>query len=677
MRIGTAVILALLLTAAAWGEAPDISKVPPHPRLWIGGVKTAHGYIDPNKLAERAKTHAEDFALLKQTKQIDARALYAMVAVDKAMFAKVVEDLKSFTCNDGHTLYPYTLAYDWVAQDLPEADRKAIAKHLADVALGPVAGHFKGTDVFDNNSLRRAMGLGLAGLAVAGDDPRAEQMFKESHKLMTQWLEITGDGAKANDMEGRGAYGGGWPEGQDYDRHGSRYAMIYFLGLRSATGMDVFTKSQFWKDKIFYQIYSVLPNGRNVLPFQDHDNCEVHRFDREEILVLAREFDEPHARYYLNHVNTEKVSSSATFDFLYGEPKAKEHDYSDLPKAHYVPGTGMVYARSGWGPNDTYLGFCASDWYVYHQNNAQNVFAIYRNAPLAVKDGVYNGDMHPQYVNYSIRTISYCGITVFDPKESFHGPDEIPVAANDGGQMIQNWTGDAQNLAQWREQAHRTGRPMRDIVDWKGFETNDKYTYMAAEAGRAYAPGKVPFFSRQIVFVFPNWIVVFDRVTSSEASFTKQFHMHAPDEMTVKGNEAIVTTKTTLRAMKKEGKAKADDTPVKELVTTPGRLFVTSLLPKSAKLEKVEGVAVYGGKSYRGPDPYNGQMYCPVHLQITAPEEKDTCFLTAMYACDATVKDAPEAKVLSESKDRVTVGIEGKWKIEFSKTGEVGWKMVK
>ena len=42
---------------------------------------------------------------------------------------------------------------------------------------------------------------------------------------------------------------------------------------------------------------------------------------------------------------------------------------------------------------------------------------------------------------------------------------------------------------------------MRDIVDWLAFETNDTYTYCAAEAGRAYKPGKVPFFSRQILLV--------------------------------------------------------------------------------------------------------------------------------------------------------------------------------
>ena len=201
---------------------------------------------------------------------------------------------------------------------------------------------------------------------------------------------------------------------------------------------------------------------------------------------------------------------------------------------------------------------------------------------------------------------------------------------------------------------------MRDIVDWLGFETNDKYTYCAAEAGRAYKPGKVPYFSRQLVFVYPNWVIVFDRVTAGDASFTKRFHLHAPEELEVKDREAVVTTRTT------------NDT------TIPSRLFVKSLLPAGGTVEKFEGAAAYGPGAPRetGPDPYNGQMYCPSHLHITAPQEKDSLFLTAMYACDATVEKAPEAAVTEDSPEKVTISLEGgKWKMWFAKTGEVAFGM--
>ncbi len=649
------------LHGVAFAEAPDISTLPPHPRLYIGGIKTAAGYIDPATLPERAKARAADFALLTETSDIHARALAAAVSGDKAAIEKIAGELKGLSIRGGEDMARAGLAFDWIAASLADGERKEIAAHLGDLlpAIEPsLASRF---NALDNNPLRRAMGIGLAALAIADDDPRAAEYFTQAQALMAEFLRETGDGAAQDDLDGRGPYGGGWPEGYDYNRHGSRYAMIYFLGLRSATGVDVFTGGRFWKDTQFFHIYEVLPNGYNVLPFQDNDWPHLMPHDRQVMLVLSREFHDPHTRWYLNHVNTAKESSSAVFEFLYDDPSLSEHDYSDLPKAHYIPGTGMVYARSGWGLDDTYVAFCASDWYVYHQNNAQNVFAVYRNAPLAIKDGVYTGGVHDHFVNYTIRTISYNGITVYDPNEKQSGPDGFPETANDGGQLIQQWHHNPDGLDMWREQARRAEPPMRDIVDWKGFETNDTYTYCAAEAGRAYMPGKVPFFSRQVLFVYPNSIIVFDRVTSGDPSFTKQFHIHAPEDLTVNGDEAVITTTST------------NDT------TIPGRLFVKSLLPAGAKVEKIEGIAVYGGQSHaRSREACNGQVQCPVHLAVTAPEEKTTCFLTAMYACGADVEKAPDVKVVEETPETVTVSFDGGNHVAtFNKTGEVGWKLVK
>ena len=668
MRIAFVALSVVLLPCLAFAEVPDLSKLPPHPRLWIGGLKDASGYIDPAALAERAKARPDVLKLLSETSDISARALVASITGDKAILDKVVADLKAFKETRGDQTAQCALAFDWTAPLMSEADRKQIARVFLEKLPNvrrDVATRF---NPFDNNPLQREMAIGLAALAIIDDEPSAIELLKHAHALYEDFIKITGDGAAPDDMAGRGCYGGGWPEGYDYDRHGSRYAMMYFLGLRSATGMEVFSNSPFWKAKQYYHIYATLPNGYNVLPFQDMDYPFMLRHDREVMLVLAREFKDPHAQWYVRRVNTELDSSGAVFEFLYGDPKLPEHDYSDLPKARYFPGVGTVIARSGWGLNDTYVAFTASDWYVYHQNNAQNVFAIYRNAPLAVKDGVYDGSVHDHYVNYSIRTVAYNGVTVLDPSEKFRGPDGIPEAANDGGQMIQQWKSNPDGFAMWREQARRQTPPMRDIVDWKGFETNDVYTYAAAEAGRAYAPGKVPFFSRQILFIYPNWIVVFDRVTAGEASFVKKFHLHAPDQLTVSGSNAVATT----------GKWYVEPDKLNEHLTVPGRLFIASLLPASAKVERTEGKAAYEGISHVGSAPYSGQFLCPSHLEITAPQEKTTYFLTAMYACDAAVEKAPEAKVIEETPDKVTVSLEdGKFKFSFAKTGEVSWNMIK
>ncbi len=660
MKIAVLVVLLALIPSAALAAAPDISKVPPHPRLYIGGMDSNPSRINPDILAERAKTHKAQFDMLNASSDLPARALSAKISPDPAKLAAVVDALKKYKVNRGEDLARAALAYDWVAGDLPEAERKALAKHLGDQAEAHVPYVGRRINPWDNNPLRRDMGVGLMALAIAGDDDRAQTLLNDSWEDWARFIEITGDGVPQDDLVGRGLPGGGWPEGHDYDRHGTRYAMIFFLGLRSATGMDVFTGSDYWSQKPYFQIYTVLPDGRHILPFQDDDNPYIIRHDREVMLFLANEYKNPYARYYLNHVNHETDSVAAIFEFLFDEPQWEEKPFTDLPLAHYIPGIGMVYARSGWGNNDTYLGFCASDWYVYHQNNAQNVFSVYRNAPLVVKDGVYDGDVHDHYVNYSIRTVAYSGsITVKDPDEQYRGPDGLEEAANDGGQMINQWKGNPQSLAMWREQARQTEHPMRDIVDFLAFDGTDKYCYMAADSARAYRPGKVEQCARQIVFLYPDTIVVFDRVTSGKAEFVKKLRFHAPEEMEVSGHSAIVTTR------------KANGT------TIPGRLFITSLLPKDAKVERVDGIATYDGESHKGPDPYNDQLLCPYHLVITAPQEKTSYFLTVLYACNVDVEKAPEVKVTEETPDAVTVSVDnGAHVLRFSKTGDVAWEQL-
>ncbi len=654
--IGMAFLAAFFLTAAQAWAAPDISDLPPHPRLWIGGLPTAAGHIDPDTLMERAETHPEQFDLLRSATSIEGRALLATLTGDSAMLAELVDTLKTVETH-GTRLAFHALAFDWIAAVISDEDRAAIARNLGDLAEASYEGW---TNVYHNINIGRSTGAAVAALAIAGHDPRAQEIFDATYPRFVEFMNITGDGLAPTEenLHGRAAWGGGWPEAHDYDRHGSRYALIYFLALRSATGEDVLTGSRFWQDKPLFHIYVVLPNGRNIVPFHDDDHPFLLQHEREVMLVLSREYEDPYARWYVNHVNDTPVTGSAAWEFLFDEPDIPERDFTSLPHAHYIPGTGTVYARSGWGLNDTYVAFSSADWFTYHQNNSQNEFVIYRNAPLAVKDGVYHGSVWDDFINYTIRTVSHNCITVFDPDETFMGPWS-QEAANDGGQMIQQWTGDPHTLEMWRAQADRTDRPRRDIVDWIGFETNDVYTYAAAEAGRAYSEGKVPFFSRQLLFIYPHWILVFDRVEAGDPTFRKTFHLHAPEEMDVSGTSAVITTHEAKHT------------------TIPGRLFVESLLPHGATVERIDGLAIVEGKSWAMREPYNDQLLCPHHLNITAPEETVSFFLTAMYATDADVDQAPAARIVEETDDSVTVSLdEGAWVVRFNKTGEVAWEMV-
>jgi hypothetical protein len=315
-------VLAGLLGLACWtaaGAAPDLAALPPHPRLWIGGIKTAPGYINPATLAGRARTCPKAFAYIQESDRVLPRALAAVIDKDPAKIERVAKDIAEAKATDTW-LYEYALAFDWIAASLKPDRRKALAAHLADLAMQALKRSHPGY-ILTNYHIGAHLAIGLTALAIAEDDPRAGELMAAADEFFTEWRRMTGDGAPADDLLGRPAYGGGWPESHDYDRHGARYALFYLLGLRSATGADYIRGSAHWKAKPLYHIYTLLPNGYNILPFDDDDNPYLHRFDREVMVILAREFNDPHARWYCNHVNPGAPSPSMTLDFLFVEPR--------------------------------------------------------------------------------------------------------------------------------------------------------------------------------------------------------------------------------------------------------------------------------------------------------------------------------------------------------------------
>jgi hypothetical protein len=63
--------------------------------------------------------------------------------------------------------------------------------------------------------------------------------------------------------------------------------------------------------------------------------------------------------------------------------------------------------------------------------------------------------------------------------------------------------------------------------------------------------------------------------------------------------------------------------------------------------------------------------------EISTRGEETSYFLTVMYASDADVDKAPDAKIIEETSDKVTLGLDGGRILSFDKTGEVAWQMLK
>ena len=66
-----------------------------------------------------------------------------------------------------------------------------------------------------------------------------------------------------------------------------------------------------------------------------------------------------------------------------------------------------------------------------------------------------------------------------------------------------------------------------DIADLVACEDTGPYFYVAGDCTRAYSPGKLKCFTRQIVFLRPGTFVVFDRVVACDPSYRKTWLLQA------------------------------------------------------------------------------------------------------------------------------------------------------
>jgi len=648
----------------------EIRHLAPHPRLWIsaegrGGAPT----VKELQARREQPRSARAWSVIRESRGIEYHALVYLLTGDAEVLAQTVAQFQ--TAGDPHRLMAQALAYDWVYQGLTEAQRKELAAQLMDSADAAWTRRQASLPEFLHNIPNTATAAQcMAGLAAADELPdRAQAAFDRGWKYQRETVRLTGDrDPKANPLNPiYPLYGGGWPEGHDYDRHGTLEALTLWLALRSAGGPDFVTGSRFADDKILWYLQGLVPSEHYMLPLADNDFPGNLPFWHDlHVLAMSAAAEGPHAPYLRDYLDRAEVQTgSAISTFLFADTTAPRRNWKELPTDYFTAGVGTAAWRTSWEPDASYVAVQASDHFVYHQQNQDGAFYIYRNAPLAWRSGVYDGGVHDHNVNYVIRSIAANCILVNDPKEQYHGPDGVE-AVNDGGQAIGNWmpkANDMESLAALR--ARRES--YEDRVTWLAQESAKDYGYAAFEYGRAYLVGKVPEAIRQVVFLKPDWVVVLDRVTSGDPSFQKTFLLHAPEELVV-DPAAGLTTITT-----QSGPA----------TVAPGKLFCKTLLPEGARLVRVGGPGeefmvaganrpIRGGVKLQLPGQYRLEVQAPVG-------EKTTVFLHTFYLCpNAAVKEMPKVELRRDGSDHVTVSLaEGKHAVRFPLTGKAEWEWVK
>lgn len=239
------------------------------------------------------------------------------------------------------------------------------------------------------------------------------------------------------------------------------------------------------------------------------------------------------------------VMAGAWARFLWHDDAVTALPPENFPLSRFFAMRGMASMRDNWSKDGTFVHFRCGAWGGFGDNrhNADNnTFTIYHKGILALDTGpahaIDNGRLKldkPQTdtncVLYSSESIAHNTILVYNPC------DDAAWAkagkANTGGQFFRSWPAEWDKMRNFKyapqEIAHR-GK----VIAW---ETSPEYDYVCGDATGSYSPTTVNAFTRQLVYVRPNLVFVYDRIETARDGCKTTFLLHTADKPMIDGSQ--------------------------------------------------------------------------------------------------------------------------------------------
>ncbi len=509
-------------------------------------------------------------------------------------------------------------AYDWIFEEMPEQWRvewgRRMLDHLRDVLPGgvsslgvpqvsPVNRSGITTGFYGTPSLMWYAGLAMLDAGV--DDERALDYLVRGHDLYIQLLEHRRNAA-ADD-------GGSASPTLGYALAAYPFAEFNFLlSWESATGENL--AEQWPHVALFanYVMWNYLPGGLEfgygdayhtdnkistwLMPQHIAQMMHFYSETRPEWVALMRHLRET---MFTGGYSTSRWGAHPLL-LMRMEQAPPPMDPGDLPHARHFEGMGQIFMRSGPGPEDTFALFNAGGVLSQHRHFDNLNFWIYHRGFQTVDSGTRaNEDAGEHLQNYYAQTVAHNCVLIDMPGEEVSEYWNGTVHVQEGGQYLAKGS---------------------EVV---AFETNDQFTYVAGDATGGYRAEKCEQCVRQMVFVYPDHFVIFDRVRSTQPEYTKRWLLHTAREPRIDG--------MTVAADQGEG-----------------RLFCRTLLPADAVLTPVGGDGqqfMCGGRNWPVPPGVElTEMMGWGRIEVSAPQPSaQQDFLHVLQVGDAAGEAEPMA----------------------------------
>lgn len=377
------------------------------------------------------------------------------------------------------------LLYDWLGETLPAATRRRLRDRL--MAEGEVVrAHGAELRLLSNHCLIETTAMGMVGLALGRDDPRAAALLQRANE-------------RAEAIIAHAPLDGSWGEGVQYWQYGLGYFLRYLEAAKTSGYRDYYSRYAWLKQAGLFPIQFSLPGKPDeTVAFGDSGN---HDYVAGFLLYLpASVYRNGYYQDYANKTRSARTYKFSWMDLLAYDPGVAPVDFTTLPRFRHFADNGFVIARSGWERGATLLAFhCGASPGQHNQAD-----------PERIKwHGFGPGHAHPDINAFSL--YAHGEWLVLDPGYVHEKwtRDENTVLANGRGQAGEG--------GEWLDyMAFQAREPAPEILR---AETTERFDYLLGDAGNVYVEeAGLRHFRRHLLFLKPDVVVLFDDLEAARPS---------------------------------------------------------------------------------------------------------------------------------------------------------------
>jgi hypothetical protein len=408
------------------------------------------------------------------------------------------------------------LAYDWVYDQLSDADRVTIRTALAqhaeeqyEAALGPYNSSWRNwwwASFAQNHWHANNTAVGMVALVLEGEDART-----------TTWLDHVIGQMEINNYVLDGIRDGTWHEGVYYQNGMFTSLLPFYYNLQRLKGQDIFPDAYF-ENLVLWKLYNYLPGTRQyALSYSSFFvDWGWNAGDHQNVLrLVARQYRSGSAEWLAQQLiavdgryATIYHAPDYVFEFLYYDPTVTPAAPTNLPHDRTFPDLEGVVWRTGWGNDDVVFGLRTGPY------GGRFLYETYL-------DDAYPFDMVGDELNVGHNQPD--ANTFYLYKGGTDLSSELPIRAREGTTQLHNTLlvdGQDQYFANWHNRIYEdTDAKLEAAYGTPGF------SYLASDATNRYrekneddpgSPGDLVLskFTRYVLFAKPDYLVMVDDIRS-------------------------------------------------------------------------------------------------------------------------------------------------------------------